>query len=386
MSSSKSLPEPLSPSFAWRSLLDHATEAGTYHILQTQWPAVVDSEDDAELSGLACLIIVYRNILRFALNIENGIPDMQSLEHVLGETDAALWQYLWCDFSHVPEDSQHFLEKTADMFSMVASVRFSSMPRFSFKSLSRTLLKEFCKLEFFQLYDTRCKHGSGPWTHLADGAHPPSEIAGIVDSLPRVLEWDGVGDLGESVAKYFNLKILSRSEDLELKLSIRCKMAPVLRILYKSAKEVSKMHEQLQYFEFNLGGVYNPECNVVGYRLLAAVRLRGREDEADSMRVFDDTGRLVRPAAKTPLYPVQWSVSESNREFTLCYVRVVEEKRGYFRSRRTHHEVPDDSAPYFSRCASSTADADASSGLEGTPPGAGGSLNRGKDARNMRCG
>ena len=113
-------------------------------------------------------------------------------------------------------------------------------------------------------------------------------------------------------------------------------MGPVLRISYKSAREVLDAYDSLQYFEFNLEAKY-PASGA--YRLLAAVRLTGSGTERDSIRIFDDLGKWVRPVTLMPLYPAKWRLSEANQEFMLYYARVHENDLGIFRSQK-HPEFP----------------------------------------------
>ena len=314
----------------WRSLLYDASEAERNELLQTHWPGLGNLTDDGvELWNLVCLTIVYRNIFRYVSNVETGLSTMRDLRHRLRKTDSDLWDFIWYDFTRVP------LQSLAGK-ALALLVDLDSLEDPRFKTLSENTLKQFWEHEVLQIYDVRYKLGSLAWTVLVDAAGHPDELLEVVNNLPKILKWDGTGDLGQSVAKYFEKKILSRSNDLPLKIVARCKMPPILRISYKSANEVPDAYGSLQYFELHFREVYP---NFSGYRLLAAVRLAGSITERDSIRIFDDFGKWVRPVTPMPLYPTKWSLSEANQEFMLYYASVHEKDMPIFRSQK-HPEFP----------------------------------------------
>ncbi|KAK4217571.1 hypothetical protein QBC37DRAFT_396727 [Rhypophila decipiens] len=243
------------------SLLEKARDADRRDLLREQWP-LAKLSFEAGPSGLACLLVVYRNIMR-RFDMRGDLDDIRDFGSQLSGLDKTIWDFLWRDHSNRSQDTEEYRVEASRILPELDNA-FGDL---SFDTLAKKVLIPLWGLRDLRRTTRVRELGSKTWEDL-DIYTLPQELNEGWD----IQKWDGAKTKGKNfntvVAKRFNMTVMSTSK----------------------------------------------------YGLFAAVRLRKSPEEHDMVHIYDRNGEWVLPFPASGIYyPDDWSLTDGDRDFMLFY-------------------------------------------------------------------
>ncbi|KAM7221226.1 hypothetical protein V8F06_003401 [Rhypophila decipiens] len=275
------------------SLLDKARDADRDELLRRQWP-LTKLSFEAGPSGLACLLVVYRNFMR-RFDMRGSLNNMRDFESQLSGLDKTIWEFLWRD--HSDQDTEEYRVEAGHLLAELESA-FGDL---SFETLAKKVLKPE-ELDTYTL---------------------PQELIEGWD----IQEWDGAKIKGKNfntlVAKRHDMTVMSTCEDVTFESRMGGRAPLIQRVLYKATDEHPEAYQELRYFEVPDvmdGQDMSRTLTTAKFGLFAAVRLRKSPEERDVVHIYDRNGEWILLSPPSGIYhPTDWSLTDADRDFMLFY-------------------------------------------------------------------
>lgn len=307
-------------------------------LLLCKWPSGKapegESANPASYSTLACIVVIYRNIVRHLLEQKVSVEAIGQIQHALSDpSEARLWKFILCSWD--PERPAFSKETIEAMLALCKILEgHASLSYTAFESSEA--FKKIWESKHLQTHAAYTKGESHEWERA------PYKL------LPRLnLKWDGEGALETKLQH----QICSFDfEDGARSIQLRWTMPLVFRISYQSKTEMPGIFERIRSLELYDPALPEEQKSASApyhYRLFGVVRTAKAQDDPihDLVRVYnpfgDKTKHHVYPDSEfeSILFPSTWTLSEPNRRFFLYYGLV---KEHFTHPEFTPREVPRD--------------------------------------------
>ncbi|KAM7194402.1 hypothetical protein V8F33_007290 [Rhypophila sp. PSN 637] len=282
------------------SLLSKAGDAERRELLRRQRP-IENLAFKSKASGLACLLLVYRNVMR-RLDTRGFLDDVRYFGSQLSGLDKTIWEFLWRDHSNRSQDTEEYRVEASHIVAELENA-FGDL---SFETLAKKLLLPLWRLGDLCRPLRIRKLGSETWEHLD---LPREVIEGW-----NIQEWDGA----KIKDKNFNT-VLAKRHDMTI-------LQTYKGVEYESrlGDQRPEAYQELRYFEVPDrmdGQDMGRTPTTAKYGLFAAVRLRKSPEEHDMVHIYERNGEWVLPfpASGIYYYPDDWSLKDGDRDFMLFY-------------------------------------------------------------------